>query len=364
MKAVAVSPRQKFSARLLEIPAPKPGRREVLVQTLEIGIDGTDAEINEGLYGSAPANADFLIVGHEALGRVLAVGDEVADLQPGDLVVPMVRRPCPEACANCRRDHFDMCSTGHYLERGIKGLHGFLSDLFVEEPRFLVKVPESIQTIATLLEPLSVVEKAVLQAFTIQHRLTWTPKTALVLGAGPIGLFATMILQLHGLKTFTVDRVPEESAKARIVSSTGATYIKNESPSLNETAENITRAVGDPIDFIVEATGYSPFVFQSMSLIGLNGVVALLGISGGDLHVRVPADCLNLDMVLGNKLVFGSVNSNLDHFEQGLQHMHEFEQRWPGLFSQVVTRRLPLDEFSRSFEKEPGGIKTVLQLNR
>ncbi len=122
MRAVGVAPGQKRSAVLWEAPAPLYGPQEVLVRVIDVGVDATDAEIDEGLYGEAPPGEDFLIIGHESLGRVERVGTAVRELRRGDLVVATVRRP--GRCLNCRIGESDMCRDGDYAERGIRGAHG------------------------------------------------------------------------------------------------------------------------------------------------------------------------------------------------------------------------------------------------
>src|SRR5262249_14904221 len=162
----------------------EPSSHEVLIKTLCVGQCGTDTEIAEGLMGQAPPGQEVLILGHESFGVVEAVGSGVNGLQPGDYVVATVRRP--GGCCNCRVGGSDMCLDGEYTERGITAYHGFLCDYFVESPEFLVRVPGDLEAVGVLLEPLSVCEKAIAQAFNIQSRMHWYPRAALVLGAGGI----------------------------------------------------------------------------------------------------------------------------------------------------------------------------------
>lgn len=213
MKAIAISPGSVRSARVVDIKKPEPKEDEVLVKVLEVGIDGTDIEINSGLYGEAPKNSDFLIIGHESLG---VVEEPSGNLKKGDTVVATVRRPCPQNCLNCKNQETDMCLTGDYLERGIKGLHGYMSEYYVEKPTYLIKVPSKLKKIGVLLEPLSIIEKGVSQIYHIQKRMSWEPKNALVLGAGSIGLLATMVLRLKGLNVHTLALSPKDSTQAQI----------------------------------------------------------------------------------------------------------------------------------------------------
>src|SRR5919202_6146600 len=193
MDAIAVTPRTPGSARPVKLQQPPAAPGSVLVRVLEVGIDGTDTEIDKGEYGEAPKGEDVLVIGHEGLGRVEAVGSGVSGFHKGDLVVATVRRP--DDCINCRAGENDMCLTGNYTERGIKGAHGYMAQYYAEKPEYLVHIPEAIRAFAALLEPLSIVEKAIFQAWKIQERMIWEPKNAVVLGAGPIGLLGTILLR-------------------------------------------------------------------------------------------------------------------------------------------------------------------------
>lgn len=210
---------------------PEAGAGQVLVRVIELGVDATDREIYGGLCGAAPSGAERLILGHECLGRIERMADDLDDLNVGDLVVATVRRPCAAGCPNCSRGASDMCSTAQYAERGIERLHGFMAEYYVEEPEYLVKVPGELEAVAVLLEPMSIVSKAIAQAVQMQCRLVWEPRTALVLGAGQIGLLATMALRKLGIETFTVDRVGADHVKAAVVGAAGASYTRHSSHS-------------------------------------------------------------------------------------------------------------------------------------
>lgn len=357
MRAAIVSPGRPDSLRLAEVPRPQDG--PVLVRVHQVGLDGTDAEIVAGKYGEAPAGEDYLVIGHESLGRVEEVTGEGGGLAPGDWVVATVRRPDPDPCPNCAAGEWDMCLNGRYTERGIKGRHGFLAEYYAERPEFLVKVPEKLAPVAVLLEPLSIVEKALEQIGHIQGRMVWRPRRALVLGAGPIGLLGTLLLRLQGLKVDLYDLV-EKGAKREVGEAAGARYIwAREHPLDGHLAAEI-----GPIDIVVEATGYSPLAFQAIDLVGPNGIVCLTGVSSGSRTVQVAADHLNLEMVLLNKVVFGTVSANRRHFLAGLRHLAEMEARWPGLLGRMVTRRLTLDELASGWHRSPEELKTVVEVGR
>ncbi|MBI4317822.1 MAG: glucose 1-dehydrogenase [Chloroflexi bacterium] len=355
MKAIAVTPGRPNAVRLIDAPKPVAASGEALVRVLEVGVDGTDKELAAGLYGEAPEGDDYLIVGHESLGMVEETGPGVTSLNPGDLVVATVRRP--DDCPNCLRGEYDMCLYGNYRERGIKGLHGFMAEYYADEPRYTVSVPGELRPVAVLLEPLSIVEKAIHQAFKIQERMFWDPRRALVLGAGTIGLLATFLLRARGLETYTLATRLKSSLKAILAEACGAVYVSaGEKP-----VQGLDREFGN-LDIILEATGDSNIAFQAMGILGTNGVLCLTGVSAGNRNLVVPVDALNMEMVLGNRVVFGTVNASRRHFEMALEHMADLQARWPGLLERLLTRRVPLCQWRQGLDKSEDDVKVVIEM--
>src|SRR5215831_17549372 len=206
MRAIAVIPGTANSAHLAELPKPKlediPNGQGVLVKLLRCGVDGTDKEINAAEYGQAPQGYDFLIIGHESFGQVEAVGPNVTEVKPGDYVVATVRRPGSSIYDLIGTN--DMTTDDTYFERGINLRHGYMSQYYVDDAEFIVKIPQGLKEVGVLLEPTTVVEKGIAQAYEIQRRLRiWKPKRAAVMGAGTIGLLATLALRLRGLQVTT-----------------------------------------------------------------------------------------------------------------------------------------------------------------
>jgi glucose 1-dehydrogenase len=355
MRAVAVTPKQPGSARQVELPIPTTARGMAVMRVLEVGIDGTDTEINEGLYGEPPPGAPFLVIGHEAISVVEAVGEGVSDFKPGDLVVSTVRRP--DDCPNCQVGESDMCLFGTYTERGIKGAHGYMGEYYSETPAFMVKIPPALRPFAVLLEPLSIVEKATFQAWKMQERMLWQPKRAVVLGAGPIGILGTILLRLRGLEVHVYAKSAPESLQARILTDLGATYQSVD----DHPVTGIKNDLGQ-IDFVLEGTGNSEVAFDAMAQLGTNGVLCLTGVSAGNRSIEIPADVINLQMVLGNRVTFGSVNANRRYFEMGLEHFQQAERTWPGIFERLITRRVPFGDFLSALDRRPEDIKTLLTI--
>lgn len=355
MRAIAVTPKQAGSAQQVELPRPQASAGLALMRVLEVGIDGTDTEINDGDYGEAPPGSNVLVIGHEALTVVEAVGDGVVGFAPGDLVVSTVRRP--DNCPNCQAGESDMCLYGNYTERGIKGAHGYMADYYSEHPAFMVKIPPALRPFAVLLEPLSIVEKATFQAWKIQERLLWQPQRAVVLGAGPIGILCTILLRLRNLDVHVYAKTPADSVQAQLVRSLGANY-----QGVDEHPVTGIKTELGQIDFILEGTGNSSVAFQAMAQLGTNGILCLTGVSAGNRSIEIPSDVINLQMVLGNRVAFGSVNANRRYFEMGVQHFQQAEQRWPGLFERLITRRVPFEGFKSALDRRPEDIKTLLTI--
>jgi len=352
VKAVAVVPHEAGSARCLDVEPPARGRGEVEVRTLAVGVCGTDEEILQGLYGTAPAGAERLILGHEGCG---VVEKRAGGLAAGALVVPMVRRPCPERCENCAAGEADMCRSGHYRERGIKELHGFMAERFVEAAEYLVPLARPLRPVAMLLEPLTVVEKGVNQAYRLQRRLRWRPRRALVLGAGPIGLLGAALTRALGLETTLWSRRIDDGRRAWL-QRIGAGAVPSSESGLPELAKRL-----GPLDLVLECTGAPPVIRDALLSPGPNGVVCLLGVSAGEGPVEVPVARWNLQAVLGNQVVFGCVNANRRDFEAGARHMATWTRRWPGLLEALVTRQVPPERFEAAVARQPDDIKTVVR---
>ncbi|MBI2461824.1 MAG: glucose 1-dehydrogenase [Candidatus Rokubacteria bacterium] len=364
MKAVAVIPGKPNSIHLREVPTPTladvPDGRGVLVRVLRVGVDGTDREINAAEYGAPPPGADYLILGHESLGRVEAVGPKVRELAPGDYVVASVRRP--GSSLYDRIGLQDMTTDDTYLERGINLLHGFLAEYYVDAAEFLVRVPERLGAVGVLLEPTTVAEKAIAQAWEIQRRLrVWRPRRAAVLGTGTLGLLASLLLRLRGLEVVALGRATPPFLNSRLLEEIGVRYLSTRAVTLAQAS-----AEHGPFDLILEGTGFSPLVFEAMEVLGKNGVLAMLSVTGGDRRVEIPADRINQGFVLGNKVAFGSVNASREEFERGVQDLSQAELAYPGWLGKLLTHPVrgleSYAELMRTLTEGAGAIKVFCEV--
>ncbi len=364
MKAIAVFPGQPNSVHLAELPKPSvndiPNGRGVLVKVLRVGVDGTDKEINAAEYGAAPQGYNFLVIGHESFGRVEAVGPNVTEFHPGDYVVATVRRPGSSIYDQIGT--YDMTTDDTYFERGINLRHGFLTEYYVDDPEYIVKVPAGLKEVGVLLEPTTVVEKGIAQAYEIQRRLrVWRPRRAAVMGAGTVGLLATLVLRLRGLEVTTFGLTRKPYRNSDLIEALGARYESTADLPILAGAKHC-----GPFDLIFEATGFSPVVFESMQALAKNGVLVLSSVTGGNRKIEVPADKINLEFVLGNKVMVGTVNANREYFEMGVRDMAQAEAQYPGWLGRLLTHPVKglenYQELFRQLTMANGAIKVFCEV--
>src|SRR5919197_1426542 len=336
MRAIAVHPGTPGSIHLRDIPKPTvddvPEGRGVLVKVLRVGVDGTDKEINAAEYGAAPPGDDYLITGHENFGQVVAVGPNVpSTIRPGTYVVASVRRP--GGSLYDRIGLQDMTTDDVYYERGINLRHGYLTEYYIEDAAYVVPLPETVRNVGVLLEPLTVAEKGLNQAFEIQRRLkVWQPRRAAVLGSGTIGLLAALAMRLRGLEVTCYSRRPAPYLNSDLIEALGGHYVSSRDTSLAAAA-----AQHGPFDIIMEATGFSPLAFEAADALAKNGVLILSSVTGGDTRVEVNADRINQGFVLGNKVMVGTVNAARADFVRGVDDLIKAEALFPGWLSQLLT---------------------------
>src|SRR5439155_641179 len=256
----------------------------------------------------------------------------------------------------------DMTTDDVYYERGINLRHGFLTEYYVDDVEYIVKVPQGLKHVGVLLEPFTVVEKGIHQAYEIQRRLkVWRPRRAAVMGAGTIGLLATLALRLRGIDVTTFARNPKPNLNAELIEALGARYLITQEVPIIEGGKKF-----GPFDLIFEATGNSGVVFDSMQALGKNGVLVLSSVTGGDRMVQVPADRINLEFVLGNKVMVGTVNANREYFVVGVKDLAQAEAEYPGWLARLLTHPVQgLESYQELFDKltnAKGAIKVFCEV--
>ena len=365
MEAIAVTP-GKAGAYLTERPEPAVAApNEVKVRIIRVGICGTDREEAAGGRALAPGRGSDLVIGHEMLGQVVETGRAVTRVKPDDYAIFTVRRGC-ETCLPCRMLRPDMCRTGGYQERGIWGLDGYQTEFVVDTEAWVVRVPEPLAGIGVLVEPLSVVEKAIDESVRVQFaRLpdaAATPdwlfgRRCLVAGLGPIGLLACTVLRLRGAQVFGLDVVDSASARPRWLEAIGGQYIDGRSVF----PDRIEAAAG-AMDMILEATGVAKLAFDLLEALAPEGVYVMTGIPGGDRPVELPAAELMRRLVLRNQVMIGSVNAARDYFQMAVDDLAAAECTWSGHVAQLITHRHPYKDFAAAFgSHSPDEIKAVVE---
>jgi threonine dehydrogenase-like Zn-dependent dehydrogenase len=310
------------------------------------------------------------VLGHEGLGVVTEVGAGVHQIKPGDLVVPMVRRPCPhEHCVPCRNDRSDFCTTGDFVERGIKEYHGFMTEQVVDQENYLCVVPPELRDVAVLMEPLTVAEKALIQIWQMQKRLHWECPLvegkapghchkAVILGAGPIGILGAMAFKVAGFETVVYSRSKAPNPKSELVESFGVKYISSETT----TPEELAAMLGN-IDVVYEGVGGAKVSFEVLKVLGLNGIFVFTGIPGFPLpHIMIDGELIMRNMVLKNQVALGTVNAGRDAFDGAIHDLGIFMQRWPDAVRALITGRYTLDNARELLLGKASGIKNVLAL--
>src|SRR5919108_745392 len=365
MKAIAVHPGKAGSIHLEDVPKPSvddvAGGRGVLVRVLRVGVDGTDKEINAAEYGAAPPGDDYLITGHESFGQVVAVGPNVpTTIRPGGYVVASVRRPGTSVYGQIGLQ--DFTTDDVYYERGINLLHGYLTEYYVEDSDFVFPLPETLREVGVLLEPTTVAEKGINHAYEIQRRLKiWQPRRAAILGSGTIGLLMALTARLRGLE-LTVYSLPKKPNRgADLVENLGGVYVS----SADETLTDVSEQRG-PFDLIMDATGFSPIIWEAAEVLGKNGVLVLSSITGGDRRVEIRSDAINQSFVLGNKVMVGTVNASPADFRSGVDDLIKAQALFPGWLDQLLTTPIEglerYDEIIRALTEDRDAIKVFVEV--
>lgn len=355
MRAVLVTPGQKDTARVQEVPEPETGAGLALVECLEVGVCGSDQLVVAGREGQAPAGQDHMVLGHENLGRLLEVPPGTP-FSAGDLVMARVRHRDPAPCFACAAGEQDLCTNGDAPERGISRLDGFMSERWTDTPENLVPVDASLERSGVLVEPLSVVEKALRRVDQVRAQHASRSRRAIVTGAGPVGLLGAVLLRLRGLDVTVVDVVPADTPRAQVADACGCEYVRGD----EEPLPDLVARVGRP-DVLLECTGVPSLVLDSLRLVARNGVVALAGVTAGDRTAEARSDQINDALVLGNGTVVGSVNASMADCARAAQDLLVVQERWPGLLDRMITRRLPPERLDEALQTDPAAdVKTTV----
>jgi threonine dehydrogenase-like Zn-dependent dehydrogenase len=241
-----------------------------------------------------------------------------------------------------------MCRNGGYTEHGIHGLHGFARERWRAEPDAVVRLDHRIGPLGVLLEPTTIVAKTWEQVERIGRRAWFGPRTAVVTGAGPVGLLAALLGVQRGLDVHVFDLLTD-GLKPDLVRELGATYHSETVPESGLSA-----------DVLVECTGVPSVVLDVLSAGAPDSITCLTGVSGTGRTRPVDVGALNREAVLENSVVFGSVNANRRHYDAAARALADADPGWLG---RLITRRVPLPSYEQAFTEADDDVKVVLELS-
>ncbi len=346
MRAITAVPGRRGSVGVQEVPKPAEAEGALLVRGRLMGVCGTDREIAQGEYGEPPPGESELIIGHEGLGEVLEA-PAGSGFRAGDLVVGIVRRPDPVPCPACAAGEWDMCRNDRFAERGIVRRHGYGSEQWRVEPDYALRIPSQLGDLGVLLEPTSVLAKAWDQVDRISQRAFFLPGRALVTGAGPIGLLASLLGVQRGYEVHVVD-LATEGPKRDLVEALGAHYHAGDAADVDAS-----------VDVVIECTGLGAVGRSAGQRVVSGGIMCLTGIMNVEPQFDVDATTMNRNMVLRNAVLFGTVNAGRRHWEQAVDALATADPAW---LQAMITRRVPLSRWSEALDRQPQDIKVVVDL--
>ena len=365
MKAIAIVP-GTAGARIVDRPEPSVSTPDgVKIRMIRVGICGTDREELSGGRAQAPEGRTELVIGHEMFGQVVSIGAAVTRVAVGDCAVFTVRRGCGE-CASCGMGRSDMCQTGKYLERGIKGLDGYQAEFVVDQEQYVVRVPPALESVGVLMEPLSIVEKGIDEMLRVQivrcPEAATTPdwlfgRRCLVAGLGPVGLLGAMVLRLSGADVYGLDVVDSGSARPTWLTGIGGQYVDGRQVPV----EQVQQKIG-AMDLVLDASGIPALEYNLLDVLAPNGAYVVTGIPGGKGPLQIPGAELIRQLVLDNQVIVGSVNAARGHFQTGADDLEQARSRWGTHLDGLITQRYAPAEFASSSDPHtPDSIKEVVE---
>lgn len=316
MKALVLT--RELTLCMADRPAPScTAPDHVVFRVVQTGICGTDRGVLLGKFPAVPG----VVMGHEAVGEVVSVGDAVTIVEPGTRVILNPTLYCGH-CEQCRRGRLNFCLNKEGTEIGLDR-DGAFAELMLIEERFLHPIPDDMSyDRAVLVEPVACVLNNLDAA-----RLT-PSDTVTVLGGGPIGILAALVADHYGCPTRLVE--PDPFRRAAVTK-----FYESVDGCAVETLERAP--AGSRTDVTIDAVG--SLLTEACALTEDLGRVVVMGFD-----TRARAEVAPLELVRRGLTLLGAGDYNSLVFPRAL----ELARRLP--LEGLVTHRFPLDEFDRALD--------------
>jgi L-iditol 2-dehydrogenase len=333
---------------LVELDIPPVGRGQVRIRVAACGICGSDVH---GYTGATGRRIPPLVMGHEAAGMVEAVGEGVADLAPGTRVVLDSTVFCG-ACEHCRSGAENLCTRREVLgvSCGSYRRHGCFAQYVTVPRRIVYPIPDSLDFVsAALLEPLTIA----LHALNLGGAGP-TTRSAVVVGAGTIGLAVTAALAARGVaRIAAIDLDEGRLAEARRLGAT-ETFLAGPEAGAAAARWGSSSPDTDGADLVIEAVGASPAVQTAIAAATRGGTVVLVG------NVS-PAIELPLQAVVTRQLRLQGSCAAAGCYPEAIRLVAEGRVNLAGFVSRVAPLAEGPEWFTRLHDREPGLVKVVLE---
>ena len=340
MKALLLS--KYLSLELTELPIPSPGPDEILVRVAACGICGSDVH---GYDGSTGRRIPPLVMGHEASGTVASIGKNVEGLSEGDRVTFDSTIYCG-ACPPCLRGTVNLCDRREVLgvSCGDYRRAGAFAEFVVVPARIAYRLPDGFRLEeAALLEAVAVALHGVSLAPNLQG------STALVLGAGTIGLLVQQALKVAGCSRVFVADI--DATRLKLSQSLGATAVLMSGPELLPEVLKLTDGVG--VDVVVEAVGINQSVLAAVDNVRKGGTAVLVG------NVT-PEVTLPLQKVVSRQIRLQGSCASAGEYPQAIDLVSRGAIRVAPLITAVASLEEGPRWFERLYAREPNLMKVVL----
>ena len=321
-------------------PVPVPGPKEALVRLEYVGICGSDLHYYEsGRIGDYVVKPPF-VLGHEPGGTIIAVGSEVTDLKPGDRVALEPGKTCGE-CEFCKTGRYNLCPDVIFF--ATPPVDGVFAEYVAHPASLCFKLPDTVSTLeGALIEPLAVGFHAAVQGGA------QAGQTAVVMGAGCIGLVSLMALRAMGVsKVYVVDILENRLKKAKEL---GATAVIR--GDLSDPVEEVLKLTDQKgVDLVIETAGTEITTRQSIALTKKGATIVLVGYSASG-EMTLP-----ISLALDKELTFKTVFRYRHIYPMAIEAVADGRVNLKG----IVTNIYPFDEIQRAMDESIHNKKEIVK---